>query len=187
MGESSPAWVPGQPDPVHREVRTGLASGVTGLYGDLPPGLGPLLEVAAELTARAFAAYAEGDWETCDGLVTEGCEACGTVFVMLTERVISPAFPYRVDDPAWEAFLARLAVMVLAQAPTPPPAPHVETDEEFMARLDRMVADAEAGKTRGDQRESRPAPRPVPQPPKPAAELAEPGALSESLRQMGLM
>ena len=178
-------WVPGQPDPAHREVHAGLAGGVTGLYGDLPPGLGPLLEVAAELTARAFAAYAEGDWETCDGLVTEGCEACGAVFVMLAEHVISPAFPYRVDDPAWEAFLARLAVMVLAQAPPPPPAPRVETDDEFMARLDRMVAEAEAGKTSGDR--PRPEPPSGPPSPKQAADLAEPGALAESLRRMGLM
>jgi hypothetical protein len=35
----------------------------------LPPGVGPLLEVTAGLVARAFAAYAGGDWETCDGLM----------------------------------------------------------------------------------------------------------------------
>ena len=50
---------------------------------------------------------------------------------------------------------------------------------------------AEAGKTFGELRESRPepppVPPPVPPPPKQAAELDEPGALSESLRQMGLM
>jgi hypothetical protein len=39
-----------------------------------------LLEVAAELVVRAFAAYAEGDRETCDGLITEGRHVCGEVF-----------------------------------------------------------------------------------------------------------
>jgi hypothetical protein len=61
------------------------------------------LEVAAELVARASAAYAGGDWETCDGLVTEGRHACGEIFTRFVEHVVSPALSYRVDDPAWEA------------------------------------------------------------------------------------
>ena len=39
-----------------------LVDGVTGLYGNLPPGLGPLLEVSAERVARAFDAWTNGDW-----------------------------------------------------------------------------------------------------------------------------
>jgi hypothetical protein len=43
-------------------VRERLLCGTAGLYGDLPPGVGPLLEVAAGLIARSFRAYAAGDW-----------------------------------------------------------------------------------------------------------------------------
>jgi hypothetical protein len=129
-----PSWVPGD---AGREARERLRLDVTGLYGDLPAGMGPLLEVAAELTARAFAAYAEGDWETCDALLTEGRAAAGGIFTVLAEHLVSPALPYRVDDPAWDDFLARLAVTVLGPVPRSPrrpdPAPPAEpvnlTDE----------------------------------------------------------
>jgi hypothetical protein len=62
--------------------------------------------------------------------VAEGRAAAGGIFTALAEHVVSPALPYRVDDPAWDAFLARLAVMVLSpgpRAPRPPdPAPAPE-------------------------------------------------------------
>jgi hypothetical protein len=72
----------------------------------------------------------------------------------------------------------------LLPAPAAPPVP-VESEADFLARLDRMVA--EAGEPR---RSAPPSPEPLParreeDPPKP--DLSEPGALSESLRQMGLM
>jgi len=65
-----------------------------------------------------------------------------------------------------------------------------EEHEAFLARLDEMVTAAEARKAAG---ESRPAPPPPPErrPPwerKPELPgLSEPGALSDSLRKMGLM
>jgi hypothetical protein len=127
VGTDRPSWVPGDAE---SEPQERLRLDVTGLYGDLPPGMGPLLEVAAALIARAFAAYAEGDWETCDGLVAEGRAAAGGIFAALAEHLVSPALPYRADDPAWDAFLARLAVTVLSpgpSAPRPPdPAPPAE-------------------------------------------------------------
>ncbi len=110
MGTEQPSWVPGDAE---HEARQVPRLDVTGLYGDLPAGMGPLLEVAAGLTARAFAAYAEGDWETCDALLAEGRAAAGEIFTALAGHLVSSALPYRVDDPAWDAFLARLAVMVL--------------------------------------------------------------------------
>lgn len=51
------------------ELLAGLRAGATGLYGDLPPGMGPLLELSASLIARAFAAFAAEDWETRDALM----------------------------------------------------------------------------------------------------------------------
>jgi len=76
------------------------------------------------MTTRAFAAYAEGDREGCDALLNEGRGAAGAIFTALAEHVVS-ALPYRVDDPAWDDFLARLAMTVLRprpQAADPAPA-----------------------------------------------------------------
>jgi hypothetical protein len=93
----------------------------------LPPGVGPLLEVTAGLVAHAFAAYAGGDRETCDGLITEGRHACGEVFTAFAGHIASPGWPDRVDSPFWDDFIARRAVAVLrpgiAVAPAPPPRP----------------------------------------------------------------
>ena len=116
METGNSAWVPGDAE---RAAGERLALGTTGLYGDLPPGVGPLLEVAVKLVARAFMAFAEGDWETSDALVTEGRHASGEVFTAFVEHITSPEWPYRVDSPFWEDFLARLA----AAAPHPEPGP----------------------------------------------------------------
>ena len=140
----NPAWVPGE---VELEARERLLRGTTGLYGALSPGVGPLLEVAAQLVAHAFAAYAEGDWEACDGLITEGRHACGEVFTAFVEHIASPGWPCRVDSPFWDDFIARLAVAVLrpeiAVAPAPPPR-QVESEADFLKRLSRIRAEAEA-------------------------------------------
>jgi hypothetical protein len=70
------------------------------------------------------------------------------------------------------------------------PEPQLETEDEFMVRLDRMVAAAAA---RQPAEEPTPSPPPPLQPP-PGPELdpdkpdlSKPGALTESLRAMGLM
>ena len=67
-------------------------------------------------------AFAEGDWETSDGLVTEGRQACGEVFTAFVEHIASPGWPYRVDSPFWEPFVDRLAAVVLRPEPEPGPA-----------------------------------------------------------------
>ena len=120
MEAGNPAWVPGEAE---LEARERLLDGATGLYGDLPPGVGPLLEVAARLVARAFAAFAEGDWETSDALVTEGRHACGEVFTAFVEHIASPGWPYRVDSPFWEGFIAVLTTAVLRPEPAAPLSP----------------------------------------------------------------
>jgi hypothetical protein len=120
VGTDSPFWVPGEAE---HEIRERLEDGVTGLYGDLPAGVGPLLEVAATCVARAFDADAEGNWELCDAILAEGQGASGEIFTDLAERVVSPAYPYRVDSPYWDSFLAHLAVTVLAPPPAPASAP----------------------------------------------------------------
>lgn len=137
MGTDQPSWVPGEEG---RHVWAGLHLDVTGLYGDLPPGAGPLLEVAGALIARAFAAYAEGDWETCDGLVAEGRAAAGGIFTAVAEHVVSPAFPYRVADPSWDAFLARLAVTVLSPGPSAPRPPDPAPPAEPISLADELRA-----------------------------------------------
>jgi hypothetical protein len=115
MEAGNPAWVPGDAE---LEARERL------LDGDLPPGAGPLLEVAAKLTVRAFVAYAAGDQETCDALLAEGLAAGGEVFTAFAEHVTSPTWLSRVDSPHWVPFLAHLAFMVLEPLPAPPaPAP----------------------------------------------------------------
>ena len=108
------------------------------IYGDLPPGVGPLLEVAAKLIIRAFAAYAAGDWETCDAHLAEGLAADEEVFTALAEHVTSPASSIRVDSPHWVPFLAHLAFMVLeppppSAAPPSPPAGPVNLADEMRA------------------------------------------------------
>jgi hypothetical protein len=131
METGNSAWVPGDAE---RTAGERLALGTTGLYGDLPPGVGPLLEVAAKLVAQAFTAFAEGDWETSDGLVTEGRRACGHVFTAFVEHVASPGCPYRVDSPFWEDFLDRLAAIALRPDPEPGPAsPSLSADSVSLA------------------------------------------------------
>ena len=98
MGTDGPFWVPGEAE---GEVRERLEDGVTGLYGDLPPGVGPLLEVSAACVARAFDAYARGDHELCNALIAEGSAAAGEVFAAFVERVTTPAWLARVDSPHW--------------------------------------------------------------------------------------
>ena len=70
------------------------------------------------------------------------------------------------------------------------PEPQAEIDAEFMARLDRMVAAASARQPAGEPRPSppplrQPQPGREPDPDKP--DLSRPGALTESLRTMGIM
>ena len=110
MGTDSPSWVPGTAE---REARERLEDGVPGLYGDLPPGAVPLLEVSAACVARAFDAYARGDHELCGALIGEGLAAAGEVFAELVERITTPAWLARVDSPHWAPFVAELAFMVL--------------------------------------------------------------------------
>jgi hypothetical protein len=109
------AWVPGELGPlrhVRHEVREHLEHGHLKFHGDLPPGGGLPVEAAAVLVARAFAAYAQGDWGTCDRLVAGGCGAWGEAFTEFVEYVVSPAFSYRVAHPAWDGFLGWLALTV---------------------------------------------------------------------------
>jgi hypothetical protein len=68
--------------------------------------------------------------------------------------------------------------------------PQAETDAEFMARLDRMVAAASPRQPAGESSSSPPPPRqppPAPEPDPDKPDLSKPGALTESLRAMGLM
>ena len=68
------------------------------------------------------------------------------------------------------------------------PEPQAETEPEFRARLDRMVAAAAARQLAEEPRPSPPPPpRPPPEPAPDKPDLSEPGALTESLRAMGLM
>lgn len=98
---------------VEADVYEHLAHGHPGLRGDLTAEGGLPVKAAAVLVVRAFAAYAKGDWETCDRLVAQGCAAWGEAFAQFVAYAVSPAFSYRPADPAWDGFLARLAVTVL--------------------------------------------------------------------------
>jgi hypothetical protein len=82
----------------------------------------------------------------------------------------------------------------LPSIPPPPkavsPEPQAETEAEFMARLDRMVAAAAARLAAGEPSPSPPPPRQPPpgrEPDPDKPDLSRPGALTESLRAMGLM
>lgn len=132
MGTDNPAWVPGEAE---REAREGL--GATGLYGELPAGISPLMDLAAVLIHRAFTAHKSGDLAACDAFITEGQNACSGVFQMNAEYVVK--FPNHTDDPAWMAFLAHLTTMIdppapeIPAAPPPPPAQPVNLADELRA------------------------------------------------------
>lgn len=105
--------------------------------------------------ARAFDAWTDGNWELCDAQLAEGQGAAGDIFTGVVERVVSPAYPYRVDSPFWDSFLAHLAVTVLASpAPPVPPPRKVESEGDFLKRLHRMVIEG----TRSARRSPRPRP-----------------------------
>jgi hypothetical protein len=112
----NPAWTPGELAPpyrVRRDVREHMEHGHPGLRGDLPLGAGLPARPAATLVVRAWAAYAKGDWETCDRWIAHGHGAWGEAFAGFVAYVVSPAFCDRPADPAWDPFLARLAIAVL--------------------------------------------------------------------------
>jgi hypothetical protein len=68
------------------------------------------------------------------------------------------------------------------------PEPPAETHAEFMARLDRMAAAAAARRPAAEPSPPHPPPRrPTPEPDPDKPDLSQPGALTESLRAMGLM
>jgi hypothetical protein len=104
--------------------------------------------------------------------------------------------PWRPDGkPNRPITMFNLAIVPVgpAELPSPLPVPAAAAagpdtaDAELMARLDEIVAAAGGRQAAGEPGPSRQLPkRPVP-PEKPGAELAEPGALSESLRRMGLL
>jgi hypothetical protein len=104
--DTSPSWVPDE--------------------DDLPPGIVSPFQVAATYVARAFDAFARGDWELCGELLADGQHATGDVFTAMVERVVSPAYPYRVDSPHWAPFLEHLAFMVLEPAPAGDSVPHAD-------------------------------------------------------------
>ena len=108
--------------------------------------------------------------------------------------------PQRPDGkPNRPITMFNLAIVPVApgELPSIPPAPEAvspepqaETEAEFMARLDRMVAAAAARQPAGQPSPSPPPPRQSPPRPEPGPDkpgLSQPGALTESLRAMGLM
>ena len=122
-----------------------LVEGVTGLYGNLPPGLGPAGGVRRAL-ARAFDAWANGE-ELCDAQLAEGHAAAGGIFTGVVERVVSP----RGTRTGWMlavlGFIPRApgrhGAGSRAAAPRAPP-PKVESEADFRKRLRRMVTEGEA-------------------------------------------
>jgi hypothetical protein len=76
---------------------------------------------------------------------------------------------------------------VLPEDPAPSPSP-AESGAGFLARLDKVRAAAEAAQAAGQVRPSAPVPEPrKPVQPSGKPDLSRPGALTESLRAMGLM
>jgi hypothetical protein len=134
-----PPWAPGgleSPRQVGHDVREHLDHGHPGLRAGLPSGADLPARPAATLVARAFAAYADGDWETCDRVMARGWAAWGEAFTGFVAYVVSPAFSYRPASAAWDAFLARLAVAVLPglQGPARRPGRHRRSGEPCARR-----------------------------------------------------
>jgi hypothetical protein len=177
MAANDPFLVPGEAEV---EARERFEYGVTGLYRDLPLGTGTPLDMAAEYVSLAFYACANGNWQLCDALLAEGQGAAGASFLYLAEQVASPSYLYRVDSPHWDSFIAHLTVTVLEPTrPVPPSGPpaeqsHAETEDEFQARLARMVAAAEARHTGDKPRPTPPSPRPKSRPAGDPAEADSP-------------
>ena len=119
------AW--GNTQKVEADVYEHLAHDHPGLRGDLTSADGLPVEAAAVLVVQAFAAYAKGDWDAFDRLIARGRGAWGEAFAGFVAYVVSPAFSYRPANPAWDAYLARLAVTVLSpglQEPSHRPGRH---------------------------------------------------------------
>ena len=124
------------------------------LYGELPPGIGPLLDLATVLLHRAFASFRTGNLAVCDAFLNEGLHACGGLFeakvALMTEK------PTHIGDRESMAFSAHAAAVVpfpdpnLSRPRSPPPlATPIETEAEFHARLARMVTELDAKKAAG--------------------------------------
>jgi hypothetical protein len=104
------------------------------------------MDLASALIHQAFTAHKSGDLAACDAFITEGQNACSGVFQMNAEYVVR--FPNHTDDAAWMAFLAHLATRIEPLSPVipaaaPPPRP-VESEADFLKRLSRIRAEAEA-------------------------------------------
>ena len=143
MEANDRARVPHRPEThsyrVSRVVQEHIAHGYLGSVEELSPEeADSLLQATAQLVAQAFAFYGQGDLDACDRLVAQGWAECGEVFAEFAEHVTGPDLSYRVDDAAWDAFLAWLAVKV-RQPSDLEPTGHVEAEDEFLAGLHRMV------------------------------------------------
>ena len=107
---------------------------------------------------------------------------------MVEAGEIPPPDPAAMEDWLEACRMAGSGELVLFRIMFPSARELAEEDREaFLQRLDEVAADAERRMASGELQAGPPAPKkPVP-PPKRNTELAEPGALSESLRRMGLM
>jgi hypothetical protein len=179
MGEPSPVWVPGEAESEPgglRAVATALRmmdDSITAWRRDPARG--------AKLAADASAIFGSG------------------VLLALQDMQIEGTLP-PPGTGAWDEFADQaeagdavlvLTVMVRDRESGRGRLPAgSEPDAEFRARLDRMVADAEARKVPGELPEASPLP-PERSPPweddSAVQGLSRPGSLSESLRKMGLM
>jgi hypothetical protein len=178
MGEVSSAWVPGEAE---REP-------------DDAPGLtATALRMMDESVMAWHRDPAHGAKLAADASAIFG----GGVLLALQDMQIAGTLP-APGTPAWDEFVDQAeagdAVVVVSvvvrdrEVATARSAPRAETDAEFRARLSRMVAASEGRQAAGELREQPRPPEPPPPPaPKRDEDLSEPGALSESLRKMGLM
>jgi hypothetical protein len=156
----NPAWVPGDYKP---------APGVTDDAGEL-------LDAMRDF-GEAFNARQAGDVARSQDLMSAARSVLGHAGIRLVLALLNAGrIPYP-DAPWWPVFLSELV--------------RREPGEPLYVALPPRQPQAAARPVPQPAPSTSPPPRPEspprPPPPKQAAELSEPGALSESLRQMGLM
>jgi hypothetical protein len=159
MGEANPAWVPGENEPGSIEERFPVGTEFT-----IPSDHADMFQHGPGLLEQAWVLYSSGAHKHAAARLAEAMLISPPVFHYVAGRMLDKVPQSTRRDPAWPGFTVVLRTVIAFAgtlrvvtveapsplAPAPPPArprPPLESEEEFRARLDAMVAEDKAMKT----------------------------------------